>query len=67
MLDLGSELEVADFTAAELDLVKLHIENNENISFETMINAWRDNNKNLCISYTCGQYYHYDTTLAIWW
>lgn len=51
MLNLASDLEVEDFTPEELETVKLHMQNNQNLNFKNMVDAWRDENGDLCVSY----------------
>lgn len=65
MLNLASVLEVADFTPKELETVKKHIENNSEISFDNMSDAWRDENGVLCVSYSIGRWWHYRN--GEWW
>lgn len=48
MLNLASVLEVA--TPKELETVKKHIENNAEISFENMTDAWHDDKaREICV------------------
>ncbi len=67
MTNLASVLEVADFTELELALVKSHIENYSEISFENMGSAWRDENGILCVCYEIGRWYHYDVRKGKWY
>lgn len=67
MTNLASILEVADFTPEELEIVKIHIENCPEISFDNMSSAWRDEDENLCVSYEIGKWWHYNGQKKEWW
>lgn len=60
MTNLASILELSDFTSEEMDLVTQHINNNPDISFENMNEAWRNENGVLCVSYEIGKWYRYN-------
>lgn len=66
MLNLASVLEVADFTPKELETLKKHVENNAEISFNNMVDAWRDEQGVLCVSFSIGRWWHYSEN-GTWW
>lgn len=68
MWNLASELQVSDFTPAELAVINKHMEANSNISFADMKDARRDEDGNLIVSYLkYGRWYHYNPKRGEWW
>lgn len=52
-----------------LDLIAKHMEQNPNISFENPFEAWYDEDNNICIEYSNGQWWHYrmNNNQLEWW
>ena len=72
MLNANSILKESDFTQSEKELIQLHIDNCNTIAWETMSDAWRDNDGNLCIRYSAvlgykASWYHYNAERKEWW
>lgn len=72
MLNKNSVLQENDFTQSEKELIQMHVENCNTIEWETMQEAWRDNEGNLCVRYSAilgykSSWYHYNSSKKEWW
>lgn len=50
-----------------IDVIRLHMEANGEISILKITKVWTDEDGYSCVRYSNGQWFHYDVRKQIWW
>ena len=50
-----------------IDVIRIHMESNGEISLLKIIEVWMDENGYSCVKYANGQWFHYDVREKRWW
>lgn len=50
-----------------IDVIRLHMESNGEISLLKILHVWVDENGYSCVRYSNGQWFHYDVREKRWW